>query len=90
MGDVVLDPHGEMVFGSQGAHVVVHSLDHGRGKFLGTQAVTTAGDLGTLAVFHKRGDHVKVQGIAHGSRLLGSVKYGDTLDSGGESGPEGG
>ena len=77
VGDVVLDPDGEAV-GAFAGQVVVDGLDHGRGEFLGGQAVAAADDLDVAA--GQGHDDVEVERFADGPGFLGPVEDGDPFD----------
>jgi len=84
VGDVVVDAHGEVVFGLQGHHVVEHGLGHAGREVLGTQAVTAAHQGGSFALFEEGGAYVLVQGFAKSATFLGAVKHGDGGHAGGQ------
>ncbi len=84
MGDVVDDPHGEMIFRGNGLHVVIYGFDHGRIEFLGGEPVTAADDPGPFAVFHKSGADILVQGFADGTGFLGPVNHRQGLHGRGQ------
>jgi hypothetical protein len=76
--------------------LVEHRLDHGRGEFLGRQAVAPAyhprhgrhGQFARGRALRQRRDHVLVQRLARGARLLRAIQYGDGTHGRGEDGQE--
>ena len=89
VGDVVVDADGEVVLGRRLQQFVEDALHHGRGEFLGGQAVAAADHLLADAHFGQRGDDVAVERLAGGARLLGAVEDGDGFHGGGQRGDEG-
>ena len=83
MGHVVLDADDELLLGLGLGKFVVDGLHMGRREFLRAQAVAAADDLRqrALPALGQRGDHVLVERLAVGARLLGAVQHGDLLDT---------
>ena len=83
---VVVDADGEVRLGPFGGQLVEHAGDVGRRELLGRQAVAAA-DHARHAVrqrqiahggrFGEGGQHVEVERLADGARLLGAVEHGD-------------
>ena len=80
VGDVVGDADGELALGLVVGQLLVYCKDRGRGRILGTQAVTAAdhGSVGDAGV-GKSGDNIQVERLALGARLLGAVEDSDLL-----------
>ena len=76
MGYVVIDAHGEVVFGLEAQHVVEHGLGHARREILGAQTVAAAHDGGRFALFEEGGADILVEGLAQGAAFLGAVQHG--------------
>ena len=80
VGDVVGDADGELALGLVVGQLLVYCKDRGRGRILGTQAVTAAdhGSVGDAGVC-QRGDNVQIKRLALGARLLGAVEDSNLL-----------
>src|SRR6185369_9362281 len=97
VGDVFLDADHEVVFRFGFFEVVQYRFGHGRGEFLGTQAVAAADDGGVafeaeFAVGHGFADggaDVQVERFTQGAGLFGAVQDGDAFDGFGEGLDEG-
>jgi len=94
--DVVVYADYEMILGRVILQVVEYRLDHGRGEFLGTEAIASTDDAwrgghnggaGRQGLIHCA-DYVQVQRLAQGSGLLGPVHYGDLPHPGRQHGYE--
>ena len=90
---VVVDADREVVLGLVLGQVVINSLDHGRGEFLGGQAVASADHRGhavgkgkvSAGLGVKEGlDNVLVERFALGAGFLRAVQHGDLFDRGGK------
>ena len=94
MTHVVDDAQGEGPLGPVPGQLVEDRLDHGRGEFLGREAIPAATDPGhgeALAIRHRLGqggEHVLVQGLAVGARLLGAVEDRQPGGGGGDGGDQ--
>ncbi len=83
--DIVADADREMVLRPLLAELVQHRLDHGGRELLGREPVTAAdrprrGPILEPALglcLGNRRDHVEVERLAHGARLLGPVEHRD-------------
>ena len=75
VGDVVGDPHREVVPWWRGLEVVQDRFHHGWGELLGGQAIAAAHHLGLGAapVLPDRGQHIEVEGFAGTARLLAAI-----------------
>ncbi len=88
--DVVVDADGEGMLRCQLFQLVEHCLDHGRREFLGGQPIAAADDLRqfrepaftTDVMAGDGGEHVLVERLAIGARLLGAIQYRDAPDRG--------
>ena len=89
VGHVVFDADSEVVLGRGHEHIVVDGLTHGRSEFLGAEAVAAGDDLGEhtdlVAVFHKSGADVLIEGFAESTGFLGAIDDGDGLHGGGQN-----
>ena len=79
VGDVVGDPHREVVPWWRGLEVVQDRFHHGWGEFLGGQAIAAAHHLGlgTPPVLPDRGQHIEVEGFAGTAGFLAAIQHGD-------------
>ena len=98
--DVIDDTNTKMISGLGLDHLVEHALDHRRGEFLRTQAVTPADDprrrstrilrvviTGGTPVPHgfaDRGDDILIQRFSGTAGFFGSIQNGDRLDRQGQ------
>src|SRR6185369_5294935 len=97
VGDVFLDADHEVVLRFGFFQVVQDRFGHGRGEFLGTQAVAAADDDGIAFEaefagchgFADGGAHIKIERFAQGAGLFGAVEDGDALDGLGQGLDEG-
>ena len=86
VGDVVVDPDGEVILGRGLLQLVIDALHHGGREFLGREAVAAADHLLGDAHFRQCGDDVAVERLTGGARLLGAVENGDRLGASGQRG----
>ena len=79
VGDVVGDPHREVVPWWGGLEVVQDRFHHGWGEFLRGQPIAAAHHLGLGAapVLPDRGQHIEVEGFAGTAGLLAAIQHGD-------------
>ena len=88
VGHVVVDAHCEVVVGMVGVEVIQDRLDHRRRELLRREAVATAEhpgigrhrQLAGGAGLADRGDHVLVERLSEGTRLLGPIEDCDAAD----------
>ena len=92
MRNIIVDADGEVILRLAFLEFFEDGLDHGRGKFLGGQAVASADDrrdglergIALGQAFSDGGDHILVQRFASDAGFLGAVEHGDLLDRGGQ------
>ena len=92
LGDIVVDPNGEVTFGLRLLQVVVDSLDHRRGEFLGRQSITSSDHHGSgfeLAVsafqtFMQRANHIEVERFADSAGFFRAIENSNLTNGRGE------